>query len=170
MSQAHALAQAPHEPDPLADLSGPTRALATALAGGARWKDAAAAAGITTADAYRLYRTSKRLRTAVEALQAQHLPLADKRLDVLDAALELGLAEPRDAKALSVAVSAARQVGDALGIGSAGARVAGAQTVAVSVAVHLDGVLSRAASQGPASPSRADAWTVDAELVDADDP
>lgn len=125
-----------HDPDPLADVPAHLVPLGRALLAGLRWREAARLAGITPAHAYNAYAHCPALKRAVDVHQAQALPLADKRLDVLDAALSLGTDAPTDPKALGVALNAAKQVGETLGIGS-GEALARAR-VAVAVSVHLD--------------------------------
>jgi hypothetical protein len=154
---------AAHDTDPLDGLDDTERALAAALASGARWKDAALAAGLPSPSAaFRLYQKSKRLKSAIQLAQvhnAQHLALADARLDVLQRVLVTG-----DDK---LALMAARQVGDGLGL--SGRRGDPRTRVDVAVNVAIGAVLQRPDVLDVATDAPLDAWVTDAQLVTADD-
>ena len=121
--------------DPFRDLTDTERRLALALAAGDRWRRAARAAGLTTRNAWLLFNHSKRLRDAIDIARASHLPLADDRLATLAAVMRRGRQADADPATLSAAVSAARLVGDALGISGRYDTAAARTRVAVAVTV-----------------------------------
>ena len=124
--------------DPLAGLTSAERAVVLALAGGARWRDVAAKAELSEDEVWRVYSLRKGPRRAVDGVRAQHLPLADVRLDVLERAMERGMGAAASEQAQAMALRAAQIVGQGLGIrAEAGGGRESSSVPPVSVTVNV---------------------------------
>ena len=138
-------------------LSAPKRAAWQALAEGGRFKDAAAAAGVTVNTVWRWCKDAP----FKSCMSAAYLPHADAARTVVSKALQEAQ-DDTDERAMDRGLKAAQMVQRALGIGVGGAAAAPASPSTLNLQVNLVGVLPSAAqSTGPV----VDVRTATAELA-----